>query len=105
LYTEEGNIEAAAAIQRKVEWNRRNNPYYLHHLAEVATEEQRWADAIDLLNRAIRLEAREYRFHYALARAQHYAGNAEVARSSLERARELARANGLEEPLSLPDES
>jgi len=105
LYTEEGNIEAAAAIQRKVQWNRRNNPYYLHHLAEVATEEQRWADAIDLLNRAIRLEAREYRFHYTLALAQYYAGNAEAARSTLDRARELAPANGLVEPLSLPDGS
>ena len=105
LYTEQGKLDAAAVLQRTVERNRRNNPYYLLHLAEVAGEEQRWADAIDLLNRAIQLEAREYRFHYALAQAQYHAGNTEVARSSLNRARELAPANSVEEPLTLPDGS
>jgi tetratricopeptide (TPR) repeat protein len=90
LYSEEGNIEAAAAIEQRVERNRRNNPYYLHYLAEVAGEEERWPDAIDLLNRAIRLEANEYRFHYTLAHAQYHVGKKELARASLERARELA---------------
>lgn len=105
LYTEEGNLEAAAVIEQRVERNRRNNPYFLHHLAEVANEEQRWADAIDLLNRAIRLEANEYRFHYALARAQYYSGQPEVARASLARARELVPPDSMDKPLLLPDGS
>ena len=103
LYTEEGNLEAAAAIEQRVERNRRNNPYYLHHLAEIATEERRWSDAIDLLDHAIRLESNEYRFHYAMAQAQHFSGNPEEARASLERARELAPAEWTGEPLFLPD--
>jgi tetratricopeptide (TPR) repeat protein len=103
LYTEEGDLESAAVIEQRVERNRRNNPYYLHHLAEVANEEQRWADAIDLLNRAIRLEANEYRFHYALAQAQYHAGQREGARASLERALELAPPEGVAEPLVLPE--
>jgi len=103
LYTEEGHLEAAAAIEQRVERNRRNNPYYLHHLAEIASEEQRWSDAIDLLNHAIRLESNEYRFHYAMAQAQYFSGHPEVARASLERARELAPKNQTVEPLVLPD--
>ena len=66
---------------------------------------ERWADAIDLLNHAIRLESNEYRFHYALAQALYSSGHPEVARTSLERARDLAPANWTEEPLLLPDGS
>jgi tetratricopeptide (TPR) repeat protein len=102
LYTEEGDLQAAAAIARQVERNRRNNPYYLHHLAEIANEEQRWSDAIDLLNRAILLEGNEYRFYYTLAKAQYFAGNTEVAYATLERARELAPPNLSDGPLTLP---
>jgi tetratricopeptide (TPR) repeat protein len=102
LYSEEGNLEAAADIAQRVERNRRNNPYYLHHLAEIANEEGRFSDAIDLLNRAIRLEADEYRFHYALAQVQYSIGNTDVAYASLERARELAPPHLSDGPLTLP---
>lgn len=102
VYTEEGDLQAAAAIARQVDRNRRDNPYYLHHLAEVANEEQRWSDAIDLLNRAIRLEGNEYRFYYTLAQAQYFAGNTELAYASLERARELAPTELMDDPLTLP---
>jgi tetratricopeptide (TPR) repeat protein len=102
LYTEEGDLGAAAAIEQRVARNRRNNPYYLHHLAEIANEEQRWADAIELLSRAIRLDASEYRFHYSLAQAQYHAGQREAARASLARARELVPEEWEEEPLLLP---
>ena len=105
LYTEEGDLEAAAAIEQRVQRNRRNNPYYLHHLAEIASEERRWSDAIELLNKAIRLESNEYRFHFALAQAQYFSGNPEIARASLERARELAPAEWTSEPLLEPDGS
>jgi len=105
LYTEEGDLEAAAEIEQRVERNRRNNPYYLQHLAEIANGEQRWSDAIDLLNHAIRLESNEYRFYYTLAQAQYSAGNPEVARASLERARELAPAEWSGDALVLPDGS
>jgi Flp pilus assembly protein TadD len=102
LYTEEGELEAAAAIARQVERNRRDNPYYLHQLAEIAYEEQRWSEAIDLLNRAIRLEGNEYRFYYTLAQAQYSAGNTKVANATLERARELAPTELVDGPLTLP---
>lgn len=104
IYTEEGDVEAAAELDRRVERNRRSNPYYLLHLAEVANEEQRWSDAIELLDKAIRIDDEEYRFYYALAQAQYHAGLVEVARASLNRARALA-PEALPEPLiPLPDD-
>jgi tetratricopeptide (TPR) repeat protein len=87
-----------------VERNRRRNPYYLLYLAEVANEEQRWSDAIELLNKAIRIDDEEFRFYYALAQAQFHAGLVEVARANLSRARALA-PEALPEPLvPLPDD-
>lgn len=102
LYTENGDLRAAAGIEERVERYRLKNPYYLHYLAEVANEEQRWSDAIDLLNRAIRLDGKEYRFHYTLAQAHYSSGNTERAYVSLDRARELAPAGLEDEPLTLP---
>jgi len=104
LYSEGGDLEAAAALEGRVERNRRRNPYYLHHLAELASEEERWDEAIDLLNRAIDIDAEEYRFHYTLAHAQFHAGQIETAHTSLDRARELAAAQPSVGPLMLPED-
>jgi len=105
IYEEDGNLESAAALHSRVERNRRKNPYYLHHLAELANEEQRYSDAISLLNKAISLDENEYRFHYTLAQSQYYSGETEVARASLDRARQLAPAKLPDGPLTLPDQS
>jgi tetratricopeptide (TPR) repeat protein len=104
IYEEDGNLESAATLRKRVEKNRLQNPYYLHHLAEVANEEQRYSDAIGLLNRAIRMDENEYRFHYTLAQSQYYAGDAEIARASLDRAKQLAPAKLQDGPLTLPDQ-
>ena len=53
--------------------------------------------------RAIRLEANEYRFYYTLAQAQFHAGQIVVARDSLDRARQLAADQPAVGPLKLPD--
>ena len=103
IFTEEGDLEAAAELSRRVERNRRKNPYYLLYLAELASEEQRWSEAIELLDRAIRIDDQEYRFYFALAQAQFHAGEVDVARASIGRARALAPAELPEPPLTLPD--
>jgi tetratricopeptide (TPR) repeat protein len=105
IYEEEGDLESAAALQRRVEKIRRKNPYYLLHLAELANEERRYSDAISLLNRAIRLDEKEYRFYYTLAQSQYYAGKTEIARASLDRARQLAPTNLQDGPLTLPGQN
>jgi tetratricopeptide (TPR) repeat protein len=96
IYEEQGDLEAAAKIQSRVESNRRRNPYYLNHLAETANEEKRYADAIKLVKRAIGMDENEYRFHYTLAQSYYHLGEIETARGSLAKARELA-------PDDLPD--
>lgn len=105
IYEEDGELESAARLQKRVEKNRRKNPYYLHYLAEVANEERRYFDAIGLLKQAIRLDEGEYRFHYTLAQSQYYAGETEIARASLERARQLAPASLQDGPLTLPNQN
>lgn len=89
-YEDEGDLESAETYRRRVERNRRKNPYYLHYLAEIANFEQRYEEAIPLLNRAISIEQEDYRFHYTLAQSQYQAGENQLARASLNRALELA---------------
>lgn len=90
IYDEDGPAEAAAAIQARVERNRRRNPFYLNYLAEIAIEEELWDEAIRYANRAIRLQEDEYRFYYRLAQSQYQAGETDRAQSNLELARQLA---------------
>jgi len=105
IYSEDGEIELAREIEARVERNRSRNPYYLHHLAEVAIEEQRYSDAIPLLNKSISIESNEYRFYYTLAQAQYLTGETELAQSSLEVAKRLAPSSREGEMLTLPDGS
>jgi Flp pilus assembly protein TadD len=109
ILEEEGNLEAAEALAARVEKIRRNNPHYLHYLAKIATGEERYSDAVELLNRAIRLEKSEYRFHQTLAQSQFLTGQTEKAQASLARAKKLAppeldpNAINLSDEYGLPD--
>jgi Flp pilus assembly protein TadD len=105
IYQEDGDLAEAAVLKKRVEKTQRKNPYYLHYLAEVALEEQRFSEAIDLLNKAIKIEDGEYRFYYTLAQSQYYAGETEIARVSLEQARQLAPDKLEDGPLTLPDQT
>jgi len=105
IYEEEGDLEAAELMATQVERLRRKNPFYLHYLAQVANEEQRYGDAVGLLNRAIRLDGTEYRFHHTMARSQQLLGNSEKAQSSLDRARRLAPEGFDTASLTLPGDS
>ncbi|MDT8321677.1 MAG: tetratricopeptide repeat protein [Xanthomonadales bacterium] len=102
IYVEQGDFAAAEAIQARVEKNRRSNPYYLLHLARVANEENRHAEAIDLLERAIRLKTDDYRFHLALAESLYRSGQRELAQNSLDRAHRLLPSGVESVELTLP---
>lgn len=102
IYDEDGDFEKAGAIQARVERHRRKNPYYLNYMAEVAVEEQRFDDAIELLNRALRIESNEYRFYFTLAQSQFLSGKTALAQESLEQARQLAPPGLEKSELSLP---
>ena len=102
IYTEDGNVKAAAEFGGRVERNRRKNPYYIQHLAELAIEEQRYSDAVGMARKAIRMDAREYRFYYTLAQAQYLDGKINVAQASLDQALQLAPDSEARSKLVLP---
>jgi Flp pilus assembly protein TadD len=105
IYEARGDVSAAEEIRNRVERHRLRNPYYLHHLAENLMEERRYHEAIDLLEKAIRIEDEEYRFHYALAQSQFEVGLQQPARASLQRAIELVPDQQGTVPLTLPEGS
>ncbi len=92
IYEKTGNLQAAAELQKRVDKNRRKNPYYLAYLSELALEEGRLDDSSKLAERAVKLQQNEYRFHYQLARALAREGKLAEAEASLQRAKELAPA-------------
>ena len=104
IYDEDGVHEKAAKLQTRVERNRRRNPYYLHHLAELSAEQRDWQEAIDYSRRAIELKGDEYRFHYTLAQMQFRAGKVAEAETNLATARLLAPPAVDAKELSLPGE-
>jgi tetratricopeptide (TPR) repeat protein len=90
MYEEQGELQKAEEMAARVERIRRRNPYYLLHLANVANEEQRYAEAEALLARAIRIDDSEFRLYRALAHTQYRRGDISRARANLEKARLLA---------------
>ncbi len=90
IYEKTGNLVAAAELEKRVEKNRRKNPYYLSHLSSVAYEEGRLNESRQLAERAVALHGTEYRFHYQLARTLVREGKRHEAEASLQRALELA---------------
>jgi Flp pilus assembly protein TadD len=90
IYEKTGDLAGANELQKRVEKNRRKNPYYLANLSAGALEEGRVADSKDLLLKALDLHENEYRFHYDLARILVLEGDHEKALVSLQRALELA---------------
>lgn len=104
IYEEAGDTERVEEIAKRVDHLRRRNPYYINYLAKSAISEQLYDDAIALSQRAIRIEGREYEFHYTLAQSLFLSGDESKARSSLKRARELAPSSKQANALRLPVE-
>jgi len=96
IYEKTGNLQAGAELQKRVEKNRRKNPYYLAHLSTVAYDEGRLEESRELVEKALKLQQNEYRFHYQLARTLAREGKRLEAEASLQRALELAPADAAE---------
>ncbi len=90
IYEKTGNVVAADELRKRVEKNRRKNPYYLSYLSSVALEEGRLEESRQLVEKALEIQGNEYRFHYQLARALVMEGRRTEAEASLQRALELA---------------
>lgn len=103
IYFEEGDLAQAEKVRSRVERHRRKNPYYLYHLSARALDERRYGVAAKLLNRAIKLNDKEYRFHLALARSLFLSGEKEAALQSLVQAKQLAPPDGELDDISLAE--
>ncbi|HET6565262.1 MAG TPA: tetratricopeptide repeat protein [Xanthomonadales bacterium] len=90
IYEKTGNLAAAAELQKRVDRNRRKNPYYLSYLASLALEEGRLDESRQLTEKALELQGNEFRFHYQLALTLVREGKRNEAEASLQRALELA---------------
>jgi len=90
LYEREGDLDAARKLQARVDRHRRKNPYYLYSLSAQAAEQGHYEESTAMLQKAIKINATEYRFHYELARLQALGGDLKAAQVSLQRAMELA---------------
>lgn len=101
IYEQEGDLASARELRARVEKHRRKNPYYLYQLSSQALADGRLADSLGLLEQAIALNGREYRFHYERARTLARAGDLDAARASLDRALELAPRDVLAGDLTL----
>ena len=90
IYERQGDLDAARKLQARVDRHRRKNPYYLYQLSSQAAEQGQYEESTAMLQKAIKINETEYRFHYELARLQALGGDLKAAQISLDRATELA---------------
>jgi len=93
VYIEQGKLDLAQDIETRVERYRRNNPYYLLKLSDLALANKQYRESIELLKSAIEKKDDDYKLHFALAKTQYLSGELAAAQKSLLRARELAPAD------------
>jgi tetratricopeptide (TPR) repeat protein len=90
IYISQENLEAAAALEDRVERYRRRNPYYLMQLSEEALLLGDQEEALKLIQSAVRKKDNDHLLHFALAKTQYLVGQLKAAEESLLQAREWA---------------
>lgn len=90
VYVEQGDLQAAADLEARVERYRRKNPYYLLRLSDEALAQEQYAESISLLQKAIKKKEDDHKLYFALAKTQYLSGELSEAQNSLLRAKELA---------------
>jgi Flp pilus assembly protein TadD len=90
LYEARGDLAAAELYRERVRRYRDRNPYYHFAIAELAYSERRLDDALEAVNRAIRLKHDEQRFHQLRGQTYLALGRESEAEKSFARASEYA---------------
>jgi len=88
IYDALGKPEKAAGYRARVQEYRERNPYYHYALAARAYDEQRFADALASVRRAVRLKHDEPEFYALRGETLTALGRERDARQSFEQARE-----------------
>jgi tetratricopeptide (TPR) repeat protein len=90
LYEARGDHAAAELYRERVRRYQERNPYYHFAVAERAYSEQRLDEALEAINRAVRLKGDEQRFHQLRGQTFLALGRASDAEKSFARASEYA---------------
>ena len=90
LYRSLGNTRTADWYSRKIRAYQKRNPYFHYYRARVAFDNNSIDEALDSLNRAIRLKKTEHQFHSLMGVINYKLGHQEEALENFVRARELA---------------
>lgn len=90
LYAAMGDTEGAALYRARIARYQQRNPYFHYALAQRAFQEERFADTLSLLGKAIRLERTEHEFHSLMGQSYLELHKPEAAQRSFRRARDLA---------------
>ena len=90
LYEARGDHAAAELYRERVRRYQERNPYYHFAMAERAYSEQRLDDALEAVNRAIRIKGDEERFHHLRGQTYLALGRQSEAEKSFARASEYA---------------
>jgi tetratricopeptide (TPR) repeat protein len=97
LYEQGGQPSLAELYRERIRQHQQRNPYYHLFVSEQAYAEGRPEDALAAIDRAIRLQQEEHRFHYMRAVILAQIGRHDASRASLERARERASVAQVQE--------
>lgn len=90
LYQDTGEVALAEEYRARVHRYQQRNPYYHYSLASAAYAERRSRDALQLIDRAIRLKKDEHQFHFLKSLVLFEIGDRSAARESLARAEQHA---------------
>ena len=90
LYDQVGEQELSEQYAARVRLFRRQNPYYLYHLAEQAYAEADYEEAEHLLNMAILRNSHEHEFYRLMGLSQLSRGDVQKAEESFRKAAEIA---------------
>ncbi|HBO12560.1 MAG TPA: hypothetical protein DD491_07230 [Halieaceae bacterium] len=90
LYREQGMPTLAADYARQVERVRSKNPYYQYYRAKQSYDAGAYAAAQRYLERALRTQAKDHRFHHLMAMILTQRHQPELARKFLRQAEALA---------------
>jgi Flp pilus assembly protein TadD len=88
VYDALGEVALAQEYRDRVQRYRERNPYYHYAVAEIAYQQQQFANALDSLRKALRLKRDEHEFYTLRGHTQTALGRAREASQSFARARE-----------------
>jgi tetratricopeptide (TPR) repeat protein len=90
LYRSLGKDEVANRYNKRIRRYQKRNPYYHYYRARHAADNGAFDEALENLDRAIRIKDNEHQFYSLMGQINYQMGNREEAISNFARARDLA---------------